>query len=146
MGVAFIAPKLIGVVVQRVIFPISRKEVARVASPDGTVDAVMVVTDCGAPCSFDYAVYVVPKGNEAPARDAVGLDVFSAENIVDGRLVWKQPHLLEISYSRALIDGFRNLAHPFGKIGDEASWKYAVEVRLSPTAPGFSYLQGDQLN
>ncbi|OLB97355.1 MAG: hypothetical protein AUG83_00480 [Acidobacteria bacterium 13_1_20CM_4_57_11] len=143
MGVGFVAPKLIGAAVHRMILPISRKEVARAVSPDGTVDAVMMVTDCGAPCSFAYAVYVVPKGQEAPASNTLGQDVFSAENVVDGKLVWRQSHLLEISYSKALIDGFRNLVYPFGKIGDEASWRYAVEVRLSPASTGFSYLPDD---
>jgi hypothetical protein len=143
MTVMYLEPKLAGTFIHHALFRVKRQEIARVGSPDGAVDAVMTLTDCGAPCSSAYTVYVVPKGQKPP--DAPGQDVFSAEDVVDGKLAWKEAHLLDISYSRALIDGFRNVTHPFGKIGDEASWRYAVEVRLSPASAGFSYLRDEQL-
>lgn len=34
----------------------SSEEVVRVTSPDGRVDAILVETNCGAPCSFGYEV------------------------------------------------------------------------------------------
>ena len=140
----YLTPKLVAFVLRPVIFRETRKEVVRASSPDGTVDAIMTVADCGVPCSFAYAVYVVPKGQAAPEPKALPKEVFSAENLVEGKLVWTQSRLLQISYKKALIDDFRNVAYPFGKIGDEASWRYSVEIRLSPTTPGFSYLQEDQ--
>jgi hypothetical protein len=46
-----------------------RDEVARVASPDGRVEAVLVETNGGATTSFGYEVHVVEKGQ--PACDRV---------------------------------------------------------------------------
>ena len=40
----------------------SRDEVARVGSPDGRVEAVLIETNGGATTSFVYEVHVVPKG------------------------------------------------------------------------------------
>jgi hypothetical protein len=42
----------------------SRDEVLRVASPDGTEDAVVYETNCGAVCSFGYDIWLKPKGSD----------------------------------------------------------------------------------
>jgi hypothetical protein len=136
---AVFAPALLDRIVGKV-FPITveRSEEARVTSPDGTVDAVMELFDCGPVCSADYVVSIVPKG--ATKRDAVQRTL-DAEDMVNPRLEWKENHLLEISYDRAYIQSFTNVIYPFGQPGGEReSWFYMVEVRLSPTSSGFSYL------
>jgi len=53
---------------------------------------------------------------------------------------WDEAHLLDISYDKAFIDSFRNVAYPFGKEGHPDSWNYEVEIRLVPTSSRFSYL------
>jgi hypothetical protein len=39
----------------------SRDEVRRVTSPDGRIDAIIIETNCGAPCDFGYEVRLSPK-------------------------------------------------------------------------------------
>jgi len=138
IAAAVLVPKLIGRVADRWIFPKDRREAARTTSPDGTVDAVTEVIECGAPCSSTYAISVVPRGATAPA-DPVQ-PVFVADDIVNARVQWKESHLLDISYDKAFIRSFRNVTYPLGQPGDEASWRYAVEIHLSPSSARFSYL------
>ena len=122
-------------VVERFHFSGLRQEVARVTSPDGAVDAVMVVIGCGAMCSDTYLVAIVPRGGSAPSQyDSFA---FSADDLSDAHLNWKQRHLLEIGYRRVLINQFRNVFYPFSKFGDPPSWNYRVELRLALLLPTF---------
>ena len=140
---AMVVPRLVSHTAEHV-FPLALKEIARVPSPDGVVDAVMIRDNCGAPCSYGYTVFVVPKGEPAP-NDFEG-DVFSADDMVDQKLVWRQSHLLNISYSKALIYKFRNMVYPLGEFGaKEKNWHYKVEIQLVPSSTGFSYLQQSDL-
>lgn len=143
IGAAFFVPRLARGGIDKVLSPVHLQEVARVTSPDGTVDAVLENAECGAPCPSEYSVSVVPREGRVPTDPAQY--VFQADEIVSPQIRWKQPHLLEIAYDRAFIDSFRNMAYPLGKSGNEKSWRYAVEVRLSPSSSGFSYLrEGNQ--
>jgi len=135
---AVLVPKLIGGAAHRWLLPKDRHEVERTTSPDGTVDAVTEVTECGAPCSSTYIVSVVPRGRKA-SRDAVQ-QVFVADDLVNARVHWKELYLLDISYDRAFIHSFCNVAYPLGRPGDVESWRYAVEIHLSPSSARFSYL------
>jgi len=137
-------PKLIGRVADRWLFPKDRHEAARITSPDGTVDAVTEMIECGAPCSSTYAVSVVPKGGSAP-MDAVQ-EVFVADDMVNVRVQWKESRLLDISYDKAFIRTFRNVTYPLGRPGNEESWRYAVEIHLSPSSARFSYLADTKPN
>lgn len=121
----------------RVIFE-QRKEVQRLTSPDGTVDAVVDDLSCGAPCGFAYALSIVRKG--APAAKDSLRQVFLADDVVNLQVRWREPHLLDVAYDRALILNFSNVAYPLAKPGNVESWHYEVEVHLSPSAPRFSYL------
>lgn len=132
------APRLIRRGADKLLFPEHRHEIARATSPDGTVDAVMEGIECGAPCSSGYFVSVVPKGS-APLKNAVQ-QVFVADNMVNAQIRWDEPHLLDISYDKAFINNFRNVAYPFGRAGDVGSWHYAVEIHLTPSSSTFSYL------
>jgi hypothetical protein len=114
-------------------------EIARTTSPDGAVDAVLLINGCGAMCADNYLVTVVPKGANAPAD--IENYLFSADEMAEGQIRWRQSHLLEISHNKRLIYRFRNLSYPFAKPGNMGSWKYQVEVRLAPASPDFSYLQ-----
>jgi hypothetical protein len=126
-------PKLVGGAAER-IFPIGLEEIARVTSPDGVIDAVMIRDNCGVPCPFGYSVFLVPKGRNAPKDFAQ--PVFRADSMVDEKLTWKTDHILEIAYSKAEIYAFRNISYPLGDFGaKEGNWQYRVEVCLKP-APG----------
>src|SRR5271169_4249919 len=92
---AVLAPWLIGRVADRWLFPKDRHEIARTTSPDGTVDAVTEMIECGAPCSSTYAVSVVPRGGTAPT-DPVQ-QVFMADDMVNAHVQWKESRLLDIS-------------------------------------------------
>ena len=133
------APKLLFMALNRVILPEQRHEVSRVTSPDAVVDAVMIRSECGAPCSTNYSVFIVPKGNQVQTNSASS--IFSADDMFDQRLTWKQAHLLEIGYSKAFIISFQNVSYPFKNPAKNQSSMYRVEVRLSPTSQGFSYLK-----
>jgi hypothetical protein len=131
-------PRLIRLAANRAIFPEQRAEISRVTSPDGVVDAVMIEKNCGAPCSIDHAVFVVPKGQKVPQDSDQA--VFSADDISSDKLVWKQSHLLEVSYGRAFVLNFRNVAYPFYPTKNDHAPAYRVEIRLAPTSSAFSYL------
>ena len=138
IAAAIVVPRLIRVAADRVLFPEHRTEIVRVTSPDAAVDAVAERIDCGPPCSSGYAVSVVPRGTSTP-KDSVQ-HVFFANDVVHPQVQWKEPHLLDIAYDKAFINGFRNVTYPLGRVGNVGSWSYAVEVRLSPTSARFSYL------
>lgn len=62
-----------------------------------------------------------------------------------GKLVWRQPHLLEVIYDRSLIESFLSVSYPFAKPGVKGTWEYEVETRLGPTSPDFSYIKKEKL-
>ena len=141
VAAALLAPWLFRLAANKVVFPEQRTEVLRIISPDGTVDVVAERIDRGAPCSSEYIVSVVPKGAAQPSQPAQR--VFQADQIVNPQLKWAESHLLEIAYDKAFIEEFRNVAYPFARPGEIESWHYAVESRLSPSSPRFSYLSAD---
>lgn len=138
IAVAVIGPLLIRAAAGRLLFPEKRTEVARVVSPDGVVDAVAQHIECGAPCSSGYSITVVPRGGAVPADP--DKQMFLADDVANPRILWKESHLLDIAYDKALIQSFRNVTYPLGKSGNVESWRYAVEAHLSPSSAGFSYL------
>jgi hypothetical protein len=137
-----VLPKLLTTAFNRSIFPEHRDEVARSTSPDGAVDAVMIRSDCGAPCSANYSVSIVPKGTRP--HGLAGEPIFSADDMMDQRIVWKQAHLLEILYSKAFILSFQNVSYPFQTPQNGQNGIYRVEIRLSPSSPDFSYLDKNE--
>jgi TonB family protein len=143
IAIGIAAPRLIHGA-DKLLFPEHRHEIVRATSPDGAVDAVMEGIECGAPCSSGYAISIVAKGS-APRKDPVQ-QVFVANDVVNGQIRWEESHLLDISYDKAFIHNFRNVAYPFGRGGDVNSWRYAVEVHLTPSSPRFSYLAEENGN
>jgi len=135
---AIVVPSLIGRSADR-LFRLDQEEIARVTSPDGVVDAVMIRDNCGAVCPYGYSVFVVPKAQPAPSD--LKQSAFSADDMVGERLAWKQPHLLSIGYDKALIYRFHNVSYPLGEFhARQNNWDYKVEVQLVPSA-AFAYLQ-----
>jgi hypothetical protein len=120
------------------VFPENRKEVQRLTSPDNRVDAVAEQSDCGAPCSVQYSISIVPKG--APPSYDLARQILVVEDATKLQLQWSEPQLLDVTYDRARIDTFQNVVYPFSKRGDAESWRYMVEGRLEPLSH-FSYLK-----
>ena len=142
IAAAILAPAIFRGLLSHAIFPDTRKEVERVTSPDNRVDAVLEQTDCGPPCSVEYSVSIVPRGNAVGGEQATRVIV--AEDATKFQLRWAESRFLEIAYERARIDKFQNVAYPFGKRGDPESWRYVVEARLMPSSR-FSYLTNEGL-
>ena len=115
-------------------------EQTRVTSPDGQFDAVLTLFMYGGgPGGIDWNVSIVRRG--VVVRSGLH-PVFSSSKMGDGKLLWKQPRLLEIQYDVADIDQFRNVwcSAEVEDVGGYGQRDYCVEVRLAPTAPDFSAL------
>jgi hypothetical protein len=80
---------------------VSRDEVARVASPDGRVEGVLVETNGGATTPFGYEVHVVEKGR--PAGDRVAWLSGAGRNAqaYGANLKWTGENELVIEYLEA---------------------------------------------
>ena len=77
---------------------VSRDEVARVSSPDGRVEAVLIETNAGATTSFGYEVHVVPKGRSTSAQVAWLYGAGRSKNAYGANLKWTDDHELVIEY------------------------------------------------
>ncbi len=76
--------------------PCSEKELLRITSPDGKVDAVLVKGDCGATTSYSYDIFIVPRGESTKKTKAV----FKADHVKNESLQWLAPKILEVKYGR----------------------------------------------
>ena len=120
-------------------------EKSRVTSPNGKLDAVLV-EDLYGPAAgggVDSIVYITPKGTALRSKTAY--EVFRADPLRGGSLVWKANHLLDIRYDIADIHEFRNLCglHEIQDVGSGGEHDFLVEVRLAPSSPDFSLLTPD---
>jgi hypothetical protein len=79
----------------------SSDEVLRITSPDGRVDAIVFETNCGAPCSFVYEIWLAPRG----ARHGVEVAFVDAavrnEKAWGVNLKWLGTDRLAVEYFRA---------------------------------------------
>jgi hypothetical protein len=120
---------------------VSGDEQARVTSPDGLFDAVLLREDgWGAGGGWEWYVYIAAKGK--PAEEGSEHLIFDAGTLTGGKLVWRQPHLLEIQYNIAYINQFKNLAVRKQNVGG-VEQDYLVEIRLAPVSQDFSLLAPD---
>jgi hypothetical protein len=120
---------------------ISSDEQARVTSPNGLFDAVLLREDGGgAAGGWEWYMYIAEKGK--PVEQGSTHLIFNAGTLIGAKLVWKQAHLLEIQYNIADINQFRNLWVGHQRAGD-AGQDYLVEIRLAPTSQDFSLLKPD---
>src|SRR5262245_59316731 len=111
----------------------SKTEDMRVTSPNGKLDAVLATYTYGpaAGGGVDSNVYIVRKG--APSIYKTGREVFSADPMSCGKVVWTQDHILEIHYDIANIHSFRNtwgLDEIQSLAGPDSD--FVVEIRLVP--------------
>jgi hypothetical protein len=78
----------------------SRDEVARVSSPSGKVDAVVVETNGGATTSFGYEVHVVRK-TDSPTAGSEAAFIYGAgrnEHAFGVNLRWRSDDVLVVEY------------------------------------------------
>jgi hypothetical protein len=118
------------------------KEVGRIKSPDGQVEALIVNGEAGATTSLETLVLIVEPGRQVKTQKLLNSEaMFRASHLKNFKVVWKQPKLLEIQYDEARIDHFGNLWENWQ--GHDTS--YTVEIRLNPTSPTFSVPLKDRI-
>ncbi|MEJ7849024.1 MAG: hypothetical protein WKF92_13145 [Pyrinomonadaceae bacterium] len=107
------------------------KELKRVTSPDGRVDAILAeieVDSSNSNIPKGYAIYLVPVGEELELQSIYPNQiVFYATRITDLEFFWRNKEFLEISYTQGNIFEFRNNWY-FGK-------ELFVEIRIVPSKP-----------
>lgn len=112
------------------------EEMLRAPSPDLKVDAVLIRTGSGAPGSFGYKIFIVPRAAEWK-KDT---ESFDADHVCKVKFYWRQSGLLEIQYERARIYRFSN----FWQSKEIDDGKYVVELRLTPNSSDFSLSPSDR--
>ena len=92
---------------------------------------------------FEWHAFIVTKGGQANPNQSQ--EIFRASTLIGEKLIWTQPHLLEIRYDVAHIEHFRNLwgLGEVQNVGSRGEHDYLVEVRLVPSSPDFSLLTPD---
>jgi hypothetical protein len=82
----------------------------------------------------DSNVYIVRNGS--PVYTKAGREVFSADPMTGGKLVWKRDHLLEIHYDIANIHRFRNTwgLWEIEDVGSTGERNFEVEIELVPVS------------
>lgn len=123
---------------------IAGSEQARVTSPNGRLDAILIREDGGgAAGGWEWYVYIVAKGTSAVPKNAQ--PIFNAGTLTEGSLSWGQEHLLEIHYNIAYINQFRNLwgLSELQNVGTAGEHDYLVEIRLVPSSHDFSLLTSE---
>jgi hypothetical protein len=122
------------------VFTASAEEM-RIPCPENHLDAVMIRDSYGgAAGGHEWWVFINATGNSIPAD--YNKTVFHAPTLTGEKLVWRDPHLLEIHYDIAHIEQFRNLwsLHEVRKVGSAGEGDYDVEIRLVPSSDNFSLL------
>ena len=138
LTICFVGPSTL-----RRVFPPDRTnavELTRTVSPDGRFDAVLVRDEWGGGMGgFMWFVFIVPKGEKLPST--YDKPIFVAGRLSRAAIIWKQPHLIEISYDKAEIERFQNVwAWWDGRQSDAERKNYYVEIRLAPFTPDYSIL------
>jgi hypothetical protein len=98
------------------------QETTRVTSPDGKVDAIVTVTNCGATTSYGYVVHVTARGAEPEEAD----ERFRADKVHALKVYWEANRFLVIEYAAARIFHFSN----FWSAKSVDDYKYVVQIRL----------------
>jgi hypothetical protein len=112
------------------------KEVNRLKSPDGLVEAVTIEGDAGATTSTVTSLYLVPSGQRIKDEDRER-SVFDADHHKKLNFIWREPRLLEIQFEEARIFNFRNFWNGL------PGYQRVVEVRLSPATTNYSLPERD---
>jgi hypothetical protein len=115
-----------------------------VTDPSQQLDAVLVFESWGAAAGgIDWYVCIVAKGPPiSTAKEAI----LVASDIRQPNLAWRQPHLLQFEYERAMILDFTNLWGSntlAGRRRFSGGDPYWVELRLAPSKGPSSLIAPD---
>ena len=75
--------------------PCIEREIDRVASPDGSLEAVHVERNCHTTVPIVHSVYVVPRGQSPDAK----WEVFNGDRTEGISLRWSTPRDLQVEYT-----------------------------------------------
>jgi len=126
---------VISVALAAACFLTSEDEVARVTSPSGRLDAVLVETNGGATTSFGYYAYIVPHGKTYERGPRVA-DLYAAgrsRRAWGANLRWEGPSQLVIEYLTAQQE---KLNRPLAVVGQDTIIVSLRSGVLDTTAPG----------
>jgi hypothetical protein len=128
--------------------PWSRDEVARVRSPDGAIEGVIVETNGGATTSFGYEIHVVSAGGRPEAAHRVAFLYGAGRNAsaYGVNLRWTSPASLSIEYCAAKS---ANLDKPSVSIGGRQvsiTLSGGIEDALAPPGGMLYNLRGPARN
>jgi hypothetical protein len=111
---------------------VSRDEVARVASPDGRLEAILIETNGGATTSFGYEIWVREKDRASGAQVASLYGAARNESAYGANLRWTDATELSVEYQHARAE---TLDKPSLEIGGREV-HIALRPGVSdPTAP-----------
>jgi hypothetical protein len=116
-------------------------EEMRIPCPENGLDAVVIREAYGgAAGGHEWYVFINTKGSPIPAD--YNKTVLHAPTLTGEKLVWRDPHLLEVHYDIAHIEQFRNLwsLDEVRKVDSAGESDYFVEIRLEPSSENFSLL------
>jgi hypothetical protein len=106
------------------------KEIQRVLSPDGQVEAVLATSEPHTTIARTTHLYVVPRGRARTDADLIMVgDYFSGVSII-----WKDSRLLQIHYVAGRVFKFKN----FWLSKDVENFRHVVEIRLVPRNEDYS--------
>jgi hypothetical protein len=105
---------------------VEEKEVQRIGSRDGRVEAVLITRDAGATTSAASHLFIVPKGGKVGKDDKA---VFIADNVEGLRIQWAGDRHLTVEYQKARIFGFTN----FWSSQRLDNFKYEVRITENQT-------------
>ncbi len=129
LSVEFLVVALLGAC-----FLTSEDEVARVTSPSGRLDAVLVETNGGATTAFGYYAYLVPRGKDN-RRGILVADLYDAgrsNQAAGANLRWGAPSQLLIEYLTAKQE---RLTRPSVELGADTVTVSLRSGVLDTTAP-----------
>jgi hypothetical protein len=118
----------------------SLEEVARIASPSGKLEAVLIETNGGATTAFGYLIYVVKTGSKPPKTEKAPADFYRPAgngSRYGVNLRWKNDALLYADYLSA------TLAHNSGHAAVYGFEPVTIELRsgiVDPSMPSSEML------
>ena len=123
----------------------SSYEVAHVASPNGSLEAILTETNGGATTSFGYEVSVGTKGAKKPDHVASLYGAVRNEQAYGVNLSWTGDHILRVQYLRA--KAVHNVSKTINVGGQqvEVELQSGVEDPMAPSG-GMHYNQTEQSN
>jgi hypothetical protein len=121
----------------------SDDEVARLASPSGYIDAVLVETNGGATTSFGYEVYVVKHGAKPSGTSAVSLyRALRNPQAYGANISWSSPNSLTVEYLSAQIAQVNTQTQSVGTTTVQFVLREGVTDNAAPPGGMLYNLQG----